>query len=458
MKSNVLAISAALLLGSFSGSTLAGLSEAELEQLGTTLTPWGAEIAGSEDGAYPAYTGGIKAPEGFDPASGIWPDPYAEDKPLFSIDASNMEQYADKLMAGQMELMRRFPDFRMEIYPSRRGAWMSDRVVEATQANARNPECKTSADGVGLYGCWGGVPFPIPKTAYEAMWNHNLTPRLPYEVVSANYLVNSSGSTTFLVQTNVYYEFPYHDVEQEPFEGSGKYYGRLINYTLGPPRDVGQQTMLWYPLHFDKDDQRAWSYTPGQRRVRLAPEFAYDTPSAQLGGTVYYDELNMFLGRMDRFKFDLVGKQLMYMPYNNYRLNLIRDPKEVLGPDHVNPDKVRWELRRVWVVEATTLPGKRHVASKKRYYIDEDTWIIIGYEAWDHSDKLFRIFFAHLGTDYANGAALDFSSSMVAYDLARGQYSVVQSQFHPDAYFRVGIPRRLDAEMSPTQMGSRGIR
>lgn len=458
MKSKALIVSTALILGSLSGSALAVLPEEELQQLGTTLTPWGAEIAGSEDGVYPAYTGGIKAPEGFDPNSGVWPDPYPDDKPLFSIDASNMDQYADKLMAGQMELMRRFPSFRMDIYPSRRGAWMSEYVLEATAANARNPECKTSSDGVGLYGCWGGVPFPIPKNAYEAMWNHNLTPRNAYETISANYLVNASGSITFLVKTQVYYEFPYHDPEQEPYEDSGQYYGRLINYTLGPPRDVGQQTMLWFPLHFDQDDQRAWSYTPGQRRVRLAPEFAYDTPSAQLGGTVFYDELNMFLGRLDRFNYELKGKKLMYMPYNNYRLNLVRDPEEVLGPNHVNPDLVRWELRRVWVVEATSVPGKRHVASKKRYYIDEDTWLIIAYEAWDHSDKLFRLNFAFMGTDYANGAALDYSSVMVAHDLSRGQYSLVQSQMEEDAYFRVPVPRRLDAEVSPTQLGSRGIR
>lgn len=458
MKSNVLAISAALLFGAISGSTLAELSEEEIKQLGTTLTPWGAEIAGSEDGSYPAYTGGIKAPEGFDPDSGDWPDPYAEDKPLFSIDASNIDEYADKLMAGQMELMRRFPSFRMDIYPSRRGAWLSDKVIEATLANGRNPECKTSSDGVGLYGCWGGVPFPIPKTGYEAMWNHNLAPRQTYEIISANYLVNASGDITFLVKTNVYYEALYYEPDVKPYKGAGKYYLRMINTTLGPPRDVGQQTMIWFPLHFDKDNQRAWSYTPGQRRVRLAPEFAYDTPSAQLGGTVFYDELNVFWGRMDRFKFELKGKQLMYMPYNNYRLNLIRDPKEALGPNHVNPDKVRWELRRVMVVEATSVPGKRHVASKKRYYIDEDTWSILAYEAWDHSDKLFRVNFAFLGTDYANGGLLDFSSAMEAHDLQRGQYSIVQSQFDKDAYFRTGIPRRLDSEMAPAQMGSRGIR
>ena len=118
MKSKRVAVTTALLLTSLSGAVEAELSEQEMAQLGTTLTPWGAEIAGSEDGSYPAYTGGIKAPEGFDPDSGVWPDPYAEDKVQFSIDASNMEEYADSLMAGQKELMRRFPGFRMDVYPS----------------------------------------------------------------------------------------------------------------------------------------------------------------------------------------------------------------------------------------------------------------------------------------------------------------------------------------------------
>ena len=115
----------------------------------------------------------------------------------------------------------------------------------------------------------------------------------------------------------------------------------------------------------DVDDQRAWSYTPGQRRVRLAPEFAYDTPSAQMGGTMFFDEISIFQGRMDRFAFELKGKQLMYMPYHNWRMHLVRgDPAQLLDPHHYKPEMVRHELRRVWVVEATPYPGVRHMASK----------------------------------------------------------------------------------------------
>ena len=133
------AVGASLTLGLACAMTHAAVSEEELAQLGTTLTPWGAEIAGTPDGSYPPYTGGIKAPPGFDPKSGIWPDPYPEDKPLFSIDAKNMEQYKDKLMEAQMELMRRYPTFRMDIYPTRRTAWVPEYISNNSLSNARNP-------------------------------------------------------------------------------------------------------------------------------------------------------------------------------------------------------------------------------------------------------------------------------------------------------------------------------
>jgi len=157
------AITVGVALSLACAASQAALTEEELKQLGTTLTPWGAEIAGTPDGSYPAYSGGIKPPPGFDPKSGMWPDPYPDDKPLFSIDATNMEQYKDRLMEAQMELMRRYPTFRMDIYPTRRSAWIPERIQQNSLANARNPECKTSANGVGVYGCWGGTPFPIPK-------------------------------------------------------------------------------------------------------------------------------------------------------------------------------------------------------------------------------------------------------------------------------------------------------
>ncbi len=446
-------------LGLVCTATQAVVSDAEFKLLGTTLTPWGAEKAGSPDGSYPAYTGDLKAPAGFDQESGVWPDPYPDEKPLFSIDATNMEQYKDKLMAGQMELMRRYPDYRIDVYPTHRGVWFPQSYIEGTLANARNPECKTSADGVGLYGCWGGTPFPIPKNGYEAMWNHALRYATTSDYVSTGYLVNSNGAITLLVQTRTYNESPYYNPSVTPYEGTGQYYQRVHNLNRLPARDDGGQTMLWYPLEFDKMDQRVWTYTPGQRRVRLAPEFSYDTPSAQMGGTMFFDEISLFQGRMDRFKFELKGRQLMYLPYDNYRMHLVRgDPAQLLGPHHYKPEMVRHELRRVWVVEATPLPGVRHMASKKLFYLDEDTWATIAYEGWDHSDKLFRVMFSNGAINYAHGGFLSYASSMQSYDVSRGQYTALQTQLAPISYIRTGGPWWSEVELAPASMTARGVR
>ena len=451
----VAACAAHFLLGAAAN---AALSEAELSQLGTTLTPWGAEIAGTPDGSYPAYTGGIKPPPGFDQKSGMWPDPYPDDKPLFSIDATNMEQYKDRLMEAQMELMRRYPTFRMDIYPTRRSAWIPERIANNSLANARNPECKTSANGVGVYGCWGGTPFPIPKNGYEAMWNHLLFYTTPGEFNSSAFLVNANGATTMLLQTETIGDYPYFNPKQKPYEGAGIYYLRPLSTTIQPTREAGTQTLLWYALRYDIDDQRAWSYQAGQRRVRLAPEFAYDTPVAQMGGVMFFDEINLFAGRMDRFDFKLTGKKFMYMPYNNYRMHLLRgEPSQLLGPNHFQPDKMRYELRRVWEVEATPVPGARHMAKKKRFYLDEDTWLALAYEGWDHSDKLFRLLLSNGLPDYANGGVIVGSSAQV-YDFSKGQYAGVQLMLAKGGYARYGMDFLSDAEMAPARMGSRGLR
>ena len=435
------------------------VDDTQVSLLGTSLTPWGAEIAGTPDGSYPAYEGGLRAPPpGFDPGSGTWPDPWPEDKPLFSVDAKNMEQHRDRLMEAQMELMRRFPSYRIDVYATRRSAMVPEQGAANALANARNPECRTSPDGVGLYGCWGGTPFPIPGNGHEVMWNHLLTYTSPGETNSASYLVNANGAVTMLLLSSSVADYPYFNPAQKPYEGAGIYYLRSLSTTLEPARETGTQTLLWYPLSYDVENQRAWSYQAGQRRVRLAPEFAYDTPVAQFGGAMFFDEINLFAGRMDRFEFDLKGRKLMYMPYNNYRMHLLRgDPAQLLGQHHFQPEHVRYELRRVWVVEATPLPNARHMAARKLFYLDEDSWIALAYEGWDQSNRLFRLLLSNGMSNYYTVGILQ-GASVQAYDLARGQYAALQMLIEPRCFIRYGLPQQPDTEMAPARMGSRGIR
>lgn len=416
MKAIVVAVSLTV-----AGTAWAQVSPEELKQLGATLTPWGAEIAGNADGSIPAFTGGLQGQDNYDTANKRFATLFSDEKPLLSIDAKNMAEHADKLTVGTQELMKRWPDFRIDVYPTHRTIFQPQERAEQALKNAANPECKTTEDGVGLRGCWGGTPFPVPKTGYQVMWNALLRGDTYTQQRFQNWLVDAGGTPTMVNESVVMTSYPYFDLKQTPYEGAGSYYYRIRNDTLSPTRDAGQKNIIWYPLQAESMDQRIWSYTTGQRRTRLAPEFSYDTPSANLAGALYYDELGMFSGRMDRFDFQLVGKAEMYVPYNPFKVN--HTPiGQLLGSKFVNPDVSRWELHRVWVVKATRKAGKRHVAAERIFYIDEDSWAFLATEGKDDSGRIFRVGFNYVAANSRGGSVI--GSGGVYYDLTKGQYLV----------------------------------
>jgi len=153
---------------------VAAVSDQEAKQLGTTLTPFGAVKAGNASGTIPPYTGGItKPPASFKPGSGFWTDPFKDEKPLFRIDSKNMDKYAGSLSEGQKQVLQKFPGYYLDIYPTHRTVSYPDKVLQATMRNAT--ACKSSKDGLAIeQDCRGGLPFPIPKTGREAMWNQLL--------------------------------------------------------------------------------------------------------------------------------------------------------------------------------------------------------------------------------------------------------------------------------------------
>ncbi|MDH3603395.1 MAG: DUF1329 domain-containing protein, partial [Candidatus Tectomicrobia bacterium] len=110
-----------VLFGISSGA-IAAVSEQEAAQLGKELTPVGAEQAGNADKSIPERDGGEReAPAGWEsgkPRHEAWP--HSNEKPLYTIDASNADQYADKLSAGQLALLKTISGYKMDVYPSRR--------------------------------------------------------------------------------------------------------------------------------------------------------------------------------------------------------------------------------------------------------------------------------------------------------------------------------------------------
>jgi hypothetical protein len=401
-----------------SGFAHAGVSADEAKALGTTLTVTGAEKAGNKDGSIPEYTGGLTAaPAGYKTGDGIRPDPFAGEKPVLSIDAKNMDKYADKLTEGAKALMKKHADYRIDVYPTHRTAAFPRFVQDNTAKCAVSAQ--TSNEGRSMSGCHAGFPFPIPKTGFEVMWNHLVRFNgVAYEVKYSNWNVDSSGRPTLSTEGTIAQEYPYWDAAKPD---SDTYYKQRINYT-GPARRAGEALLIVDPLDYANKERRAWSYLPGQRRVKVAPDFSHDTPNPGTAGATTFDDVFLFNGSMDRFDFKLVGKKEMYIPYNAYKMAYHSTKDELLKPTTLNPDLVRWELHRVWEVEATLRDGKRHIYSKRTFYIDEDSWVAVASDEYDARGQLYRSGFAYVTPSYEQPAP--YADLHGIYDHISGLYTL----------------------------------
>jgi hypothetical protein len=186
--------------------------------------------------------------------------------------------------------------------------------------------------------------------------------------------------------------YPYYIAESLD-ELTHKYNNLLEQIELpydAPANLVGQNVISFSYIDPYKQAQDAWELLNGQGRVRRAPELSFDTPSSQSNGICGYDEYYGFNGSLERYDWKLLGKQEFYVPYNNNAL-FASNPKVALLPHCLNPDVVRWEKHRVWVVEATLHPGERNVLARRKLYVDEDTWLIKHVDAWDGNNELFHV-------------------------------------------------------------------
>lgn len=431
----------------------AAVTAEEAKQLGTTLTPFGAVKAANADGSIPAYTGGLtKAPEGFKPDSGFWTDPFKDEKPVLRIDSKNMAQHAALLSEGQKHLLSKYPGYYLNVYPTHRTAAYPQKILDATVRNATT--CKTTKEGLAIENaCRGGMPFPIPKTGYEVMWNQILRYQGETAITTAasrSWVIDTSGKAVVTAEQATFQDFVYYQTDVADRDPDMAW--RVYSISKVPARRAGEMTGLADYLDPVARPRKAWSYTPGLRRVKLSPEFAYDTPVASMGGVTLFDELFVFSGIMDRFDFKLIGKKEMYIQYNAYK-NLYDCPtaEKALLPNHVNPECERWEKHRVWVVEAMLKPGQRHVYSKRIYYFDEDLTGAANYDAFDQNGQLYRSLFQAASPMYDK--QIPFAAKNVAYDFNKGMYVYVNDVMVGG--YKVLPSARSEREMNPEAIVSR---
>jgi hypothetical protein len=425
MKRNALLVPMAAAVGLLlAGSALAKVPAAEAERLGKDLTCVGAEKAANKEGTIPEYSGKwLGTPPGIQYTLSVGQHPvdlYKDDKPLFTITAENMAQYESKLSDGEKAMLKKYPKtFRIPVYQGRRDFRYPDFVCANAKKNAAAAEISDGGLGIAN-GVKGGTPFPIPKNGDEALMNHTFPYRAFEEVVTRDAAnVASDGGIAWGRQYNRNAAAMYNpNVAGQPLEGAQ---AQNLFSTLLPEREKGNMSLSQEPINFAKAKRLAWNYDPGTRRVRQLPEFGFDQPLAGTGGKMTIDSDRLFNGSPERYTWKLIGKQEMYIPANTYKLHLNTVKyADLIKPGHANPDFMRYELRRVWVLEGTLKEGFRHLYGKRVLQLDEDTWHAVMSDYYDARGQLWQ--WGVLNYYYAFDINAWQAGTSFYYDLNSGGY------------------------------------
>jgi len=313
------------------------------------------------------------------------PNPWKEDKPLFRIDQPNVDQYKERLSAGQYARIKKFKTFYMNVYPSRRTTEFFPEYYEKTQMNAKSARVDENGQ---LQGWNGGIPFPTPKSGLEAIWNV----RKVYMgddtfARESRRIVAPSGRVRKLIWEVKVLTYDGRLVS-EGHANPENYYQKIRQTYTYPTEDWGR---AWLGVHYIdvKKKSDSWMYLPTMRRVRRTPTMR---DGFQTEGEYTMDDLQEFMGDVNLWEWKLLGKKELYVSDNNYDLFLPdSDGKDEVMAGHVNPERIRYELRRVWVVEGTLKSGTTHPYSKRVGYYDEDSWMPATAERYDRRGNLWRM-------------------------------------------------------------------
>ena len=391
----------------------------QMARLDQDLTPLGSERGANKDGSIPAWTGGLTGPPegiGYEKGKHL-PDPFSADQPLFRVTGANAGDYDQFITRGQRAMLERHDTYFLDVYPTRRSCALPDFVYKAARNNALIGELVS--DGNGVARAIMASPFPIPNNGLELVWNHTLRYR--------GYKLQRQFTAIPVNQSGDYYQITVHDDAilrwSDPQKRNAEELDNISIYyllqTKAPARSAGYVVLVQESLNMSVEARRAWTYSPGTRRVRRAPTIAYDNPGTNSDGITTSDSFGGFNGAPDRFDWTARGRSEKFIAYNNYR-RVLTPYEQLVGKHHINQELMRYEKHRVWEVEGNLKDNFRHVYSRRVFYIDEDTKGIVATEIYDGRGQLWRV--QELGGGVQYELPLCGGSGDTVYDLMVGRY------------------------------------
>ena len=432
------------------------LSQSEINQLGNSLTPIGAEKAGNAAGTIPEWTGGLPTDAGQDLPNHFLENPFKGEQPEFVITAQNYQQYRENLTPGQIALFERYPEtYRMPVYASKRTVGFPQELYDQVKRTAGQARLVNAGDGVEKVEPGASFVFPIPKAGGEVIWNHMTRSRMNVHRWYMQAMPQTNGSYTLIkMEEEVGYPNLMPDIDPASMPNTMLFFKQRVN---APARLAGNVLLVHDSLDQLKEPRMAWVYNAGQRRVRRAPQVAYDGPGTASDGMRTSDNFSMYNGAPDRYDWTLVGKKEVYLPYNAGKLS---EPgleySDVLKAGHVNPEHTRFELHRVWEVQGDVKQGQRHIYAQRNFFVDEDSWMIGLADHYDGRGTLWRVGEGHIAFNYKHklpGYALE-----TLYDLMAGRYIALGMYTEEASAPQYGGTPPTYSQFTPAALRAAGVR
>ncbi len=356
----------------------------------------GADPGPNESGEIPAWVGiaGLQCPADYEKGDFL-PNPYEAEKPLYRIDHTNVDKYKHRLSFGQVTRLKRHKRFYMNIYPAHRNLEYLPEYYAATIETQKS--VKIDEDNT-LIGFKGGVAFPHAKNGLEAAWNVRRMYTSDDAMSSlVDRIVSPAGKIKKTIQIAKVMTLGEGRITHK-LPNPNKLAQKIVAFYTYPADTAGTCFMAYSYLDSTKLDE-TWLYLPTLRRVRRAPSM---TGGGQIDGELCMDENGQeFRGNVNDWTWKLHGKKEHYVAYNCFSIFVKgTKPEDECWAQDLNPERLRYELHRVYKLEANAIEGLNHPYKKRVGFYDEDAWQPLLGDRYDKRGDIYRQFEAYTYADY----------------------------------------------------------